>query len=32
MPLTRSFKETVQARAERDPKFGAALFTEAKLR
>jgi len=29
MPLTRSFKETVKARAERDPKFRAALFTEA---
>ena len=29
MPLTRSFKETVKARAERDPDFRAALFTEA---
>jgi DNA-binding phage protein len=29
MALTRSFKETVEARAERDPKFRAALFTEA---
>ena len=29
MPLTRSFKETVKARAERDPKFRAALLTEA---
>jgi DNA-binding phage protein len=29
MPLTRSFKETVKARAQRDPDFRAALFTEA---
>lgn len=28
MPLTRSFKDTVRARAERDPKFRAALLTE----
>ena len=29
MPLTRSFNETVKARAARDPAFRAALFTEA---
>jgi DNA-binding phage protein len=29
MPLTRSFKETVRARVERDPAFRAALLTEA---
>ncbi len=29
MALTRSFKQTVKARAERDPKFRAALLTEA---
>lgn len=29
MPLTRSFKDTVKERVERDPKFRAALFTEA---
>ncbi|MBX9828959.1 MAG: transcriptional regulator [Xanthobacteraceae bacterium] len=29
MPLTRSFRETVQARAERDPAFRKALFQEA---
>ena len=29
MPLTRDFKETVQARVERDPAFRAALLTEA---
>ena len=29
MPLTRSFKETVKARADRDPKFRAALLQEA---
>ena len=29
MPLTRSFKDTVKARAERDPAFRAALLTEA---
>ncbi|HLH95311.1 MAG TPA: transcriptional regulator [Xanthobacteraceae bacterium] len=29
MPLTRSFSETVRARANRDPAFRAALFSEA---
>jgi DNA-binding phage protein len=29
MPLTRSFKETVRARVERDPAFRTALLTEA---
>jgi DNA-binding phage protein len=29
MPLTRDFKETVKARVERDPEFGASLLTEA---
>jgi DNA-binding phage protein len=29
MALTRSFKETVKARAERDPAFRGALLTEA---
>jgi len=29
MALTRSFKETIKARAERDPKFRAALLKEA---
>lgn len=29
MPLTRLFRETVKARIERDPAFGAALFQEA---
>lgn len=29
MALTRDFRETVQADAARDPKFRAALFTEA---
>ena len=29
MPLTRRFKDTVKARAERDPKFRAALLKEA---
>ena len=29
MALTRSFKETVKARAERDPVFRDALLTEA---
>jgi DNA-binding phage protein len=29
MPLTRSFKETVRARVERDPAFRAVLLTEA---
>lgn len=28
MPLTRSFKDTVKARAERDPAFRKALLTE----
>ena len=28
MPLTRDFKETVQARAERDPAFREALLKE----
>ena len=28
MPLTRSFKETIKARVERDPKFRDALLTE----
>lgn len=28
MPLTRSFKDTVKARATRDPKFRDALLTE----
>ena len=28
MPLTKSFKETVQARAGRDPAFREALLTE----
>jgi len=28
MPLTRSFKETVRARVQRDPAFRAALLTE----
>lgn len=28
MPLTRSFKQTVQARALRDPAFREALLTE----
>jgi hypothetical protein len=28
MPLTRSFKETVQARVRRDPAFRPALLTE----
>jgi DNA-binding phage protein len=28
MPLTRSFKETVKARVERDPKFREALLAE----
>ena len=31
MPLTREFKETVKARAERDPEFRAALLKEAAL-
>jgi hypothetical protein len=29
MPLTREFKETVKARAERDPAFREALLIEA---
>ena len=29
MALTREFRETVQARARSDPKFRAALLTEA---
>ncbi|CAA7623143.1 DNA-binding protein [Magnetospirillum sp. UT-4] len=29
MPLTRDFKDTVKARAERDPDFRRALVTEA---
>jgi len=29
MALTRSFKDTVAARARRDPRFREALFTEA---
>ena len=29
MVLTRSFKETVKARADRDPEFRAALLREA---
>jgi hypothetical protein len=29
MPLTRDFRETVRARAERDPAFREAMFREA---
>ena len=29
MALTRDFKETIQARAQRDARFRQALFTEA---
>ena len=29
MALTRDFKQTVLARAQRDPKFRQAMFTEA---
>jgi hypothetical protein len=29
MPLTKLFKDTVKARAERDPPFAVALFEEA---
>jgi DNA-binding phage protein len=29
MALTREFKETIAARAQRDPRFREALFTEA---
>ena len=29
MPLTKDFKETIKARAERDPEFRVGLFREA---
>lgn len=29
MPLTRDFKDTIKARAERDPEFRLGLFQEA---
>ena len=29
MPLTKNFKETIKARAERDPEFRVGLFREA---
>lgn len=29
MPLTRNFRDTVRARAERDPAFRRAMFQEA---
>ena len=29
MPLTRDFKNTIKARAERDPEFRVGLFREA---
>jgi len=29
MPLTRDFRETVKARADRDPAFRAGLYQEA---
>lgn len=29
MPLTRDFKDTIKARAERDPEFRVGLFHEA---
>ncbi len=29
MPLTRNFRDTVRARAEREPAFRRALFQEA---
>jgi DNA-binding phage protein len=29
MPLTKDFRETIQTRARRDPRFREALFTEA---
>ena len=29
MPLTRNFRQTIQARAQRDPRFREALFAEA---
>lgn len=29
MPLTRNFRETVKARADRDPAFRAGLYAEA---
>ena len=31
MALTRNFKQTIVARAQRDPRFREALFTEAEL-
>jgi hypothetical protein len=31
MPLTRDFRDTVRARAERDPAFREALFQESML-
>ncbi len=29
MPLTKNFKDTIKARAERDPEFRVGLFVEA---
>ena len=29
MPLTKNFKDTIKARAERDPEFRVGLFREA---
>ena len=29
MPLTKDFKETIKARAERDPEFRVGMFREA---
>lgn len=29
MPLTKDFKDTIKARAERDPEFRTGLFREA---
>jgi DNA-binding phage protein len=29
MPLTKNFKDTIKARAERDPEFRVGLFAEA---
>ncbi len=29
MPLTKDFKDTIKARAERDPEFRVGLFREA---
>ena len=29
MPLTRNFKETIKARADRDPEFRKALYQDA---